>query len=200
MKLPVQRIDERIFDALGIVTRYPYGPVLGDVVVPTVSIPLGIGSESSLGFNDGETDSDSTFVRWATQGLVAGQFAHVQLLNPSGSGRVFYLDEVACWDPIGVSSFNVAIYSTALTLMAVPSLYNARLGASSGAVEVRGGNNVALLGTVIDRVNAAAANEQVLVAFDPPLRLDPGIGIVFANITAARAMDASIKGREYNAA
>lgn len=87
------------------------------------------------------------FVRGDISGPTAGQYSHVQLLNPGGSGITIVIRRIVVSGPTA-SQIAVRTYNTALaTLVSAGANYNAGAAAATGVV--RKEDNVAILGSPI---------------------------------------------------
>ena len=196
MKLDVQELDQRIFTALGIRGRSGFRPVLRDDVLITVNVPLGIGAEAPLGFNDGETDAGSGFVGYAVSGAVAGNRSHVQVKNPAGSGKVWYLDEVTVLGLGAARGVQLNAHDADIGIVALAGLYSRLQGGAASTTQLRTANNVGILGTLLE-YRAGAANIDITFPCNPPYRLDAGKGVLIGGDADNVSVNATFRGREY---
>lgn len=197
MELPVQQVDSRVYDALGIISRQGFRPRLQEGVSIVVSVPLNIGSQSVLGFNDAETDAGAAFIGWTSQAANAGAISAVQLLNPAGSGEVVYVDELSVSVTNAADNVHVGFVNAALvTLVGTPVLkYSAFPGALSQ--EIRRDTPGAAPGTAFKLARAAVILTDYGVVFNPPLRLDAGTGVGAWTESINRGLTVNVSGRKY---
>lgn len=200
-ELQVQQLDARLFDALGILSRQGFRPMLQEGVSIVVSVPLNIGSANALGFNDAETDAQAAFAGWLTSPADAVNLSAAQLLNPTGSGDVVYVDEVAYMVGNAADNVQLAFFNTALaTLVGTPILKYAG-AAGTVTTQLRRSNPAAALSASSFRLaRAAVVNTEYPILFNPPLRLDAGFGVAIWTETVNRALTLSVSGRKYAAA
>jgi len=195
--LQIQQIDQRVYDALGIISRQGFKPRLQEGVSIVVAVPLSIGSQNALGFNDSETDSDAALGGAIIQAAVAAQITHCQVMNAAGSGQNVYIDEAALVSPVATTGSS-GFYNTAL---ATPgTLVNLRAGGPTPAtVTIRSGTNAATLGDFVEQVSFLA-NEILRIRYDPAIKLTPGSGYVWRHNGVNQELRLTAKLRMYAAA
>lgn len=196
--LQIQQIDQRVYDALGIISRQGFKPRLQEGVSIVVSVPLSIGSQNALGFNDAETDADSAFAGFVQRLAVAGQVGHSQVMNEAASGLNVYVDEVQIMSPAAADNYSIGFYNTALTTAgaALSCLRNG--GPTPATVTIRHQTNAVGLGTYWEMVPVVLGS-YARMRFDPAPKLTPGTGLIVANNTVNVEHRSSWKLRIYAA-
>jgi hypothetical protein len=128
-----------------------------------------------------------------------GNYAHAQILNPSGSGKVITLTQIR-FSLSGAGAISGLRYDTALaTLYGSPP--SKRIGGAASAAECRSEANASTLGTglVMVAAYAPASQEAPPLVLTEPIVLDAGKGfLVRANVTATN-LAATFQGFEDNA-
>jgi len=111
-----------------------------------------------------------------------GQFSHVQLLNPDGSGRNLHVGQVGFYSSGAVAQgIALAQYSTPLTTLARKGA-SKRIGGGVSVAEVRTKTDVANL--FVGGPMAALAKGLTTLKFLEPIMIPPGFGIVLLNAAA----------------
>ncbi len=123
-----------------------------------------------------EVRAGRALLRGGTQAAAVGFFAHVQLLNPVGSGKQMLVRQAQVGPG---SNFTMSLnrYDTALATL-VGAGVNLLVGGAAGQGQVRTENNAAQLGTNIGAYNAGG-NANVYPAPDWYYELSPGQGMLF---------------------
>lgn len=137
-------------------------------------------------------NTDSSTSRMAaggtTRGAVAGQYSHVQLFNPVGSGNLVVLTYVS-FSLGGADQALFGLYNTVLTNISTNKGWRDGRLKGSPASLVAHDTNVALLGSTIFRSETATAADSVETPFE--VVLDEGQGFVVKVITVNVALTAS---------
>lgn len=108
-------------------------------------------------------------------GPVAGQYAHMQLLNPGGSGKQVIIRSVILSHD-GTSKVQIARYDTACATD-ISAGANMLIGGAAGVAHLRLETSAGLLGTVLFQLNALTS-DPVFPVPDWFCELSPGQGIV----------------------
>lgn len=137
-----------------------------------------VGSVEVIDGGKARTLAGNAFMVTANAAAVSGQYPHVQLLNPAGTGKNIYVEGLLA-SGVAAGFCNVAQYDTSLGTAPV-SPPSKKLGGASGVAQARGANNVAALGSVAGRLMAGiyAANGQFIYRFTEPVCLAPGVGML----------------------
>lgn len=150
-----------------------YDRALGEVVSEQKLTQL---SSSPIGY-DALTNNNFCHAGAATQGAVASEFSHIQILNPAGSGKILYVDNLMA--SVGAAShIDLLRYDTALTTaVAARSL---KIGGAAGIGQVRTQTFTTLVGTgdLIAQIRMAADAPFDIFKYQSPIIIAPGEGIV----------------------
>jgi len=192
----VQSFDARVYSALGITARSRYYPQLLPWVMPTVQIPLAGTSAVEGTFNDAITDALEAFLGVSNEAALLGNFSMVQLKNPLASGRVVYVDAVIVTCSSGPAY--TAIHRSDADLAGDDGAWlNKHLGQAAGVAHLRSGTAAALAGTELVRFsNGLASGSSYRFAFNPPMKLDQGVGILGVAAVQNAIVAAAFEGRE----
>lgn len=106
-------------------------------------------------------NNQNTFIGGAQCNQVAGQFSHVQLWNPNGSGINAIVKRVV-GNQDTTDYFYLHYYATALTTDLPNNLGNKYLGGAAPACEIRRQTNAATLGTAITHRRAPTATHEAV--------------------------------------
>lgn len=146
-------------------------------------------------FNASEqrTSEGTVFFRGSSQASGAGDNAHVQLVNPAGSGVTVDVKSI-------IASVNATVlmqltsYGTNLTTD-VGAGFNMDVGGAAGAAHVRKQVNVGILGTVLGELHVIAGSIFAW-EFSSAIRLGEGEGIVIASNGNSDTVAANFGWRE----
>lgn len=178
-------------------------------IVPVVVLAgslTGSPSTSSASAN-ADVDAGNCYVGfWFLGPGGAGNITWGQLKNPSGSGKVVYLDSVVVKCPTAASVFSLRTFDTDGANLVMNGV-NKKLGAVGSAAQIRSNNNAVMPGGAVEIATAltppdpAAAGtganfEDVL---RQPIRLDAGKGIIVTVNAANNTGFGHFCFREYNA-
>lgn len=198
MDLQVQQIDERVYDALGIISRQGFRPRLQEGVSIVVSVPLNVSAGAALGFNDGEVDADRAFWRGISVGAVGAQFSHSQIYNVPSSGLITYVDRVLVSCPSAGDAFTFFYFDTVLTTLD-GTLFNKRRSGPNSTTQARKQNNATQLGTGVWGTISNGANVERDITFNPAVKLTAGQGFGIFNSIVNVGHVAFYEIREYAA-
>ena len=148
MDLAVQQIDARVYDALGIISRAGFRPRLQEGVSIVVSVPLNVSSAGALGFNDAETDALAAFAGSNVQTADVGNLRAAQIMNPTGSGEVVYVDVIEFATTNASEPVHMGFYNTPLT-STTPMILKYGGAAGTVATQLRTAAVAASLGTAL---------------------------------------------------
>jgi hypothetical protein len=135
-----------------------------------------------------EVRNGRAFANRVTQPAVAGEFSHIQLLNPVGSGKVALVRLIDIF-PGGTTPVYYGHYNTALTTDGGAGT-NLNNGAAAAACHMRNTTNAALLGTLFWRGDLLA-NVRNNPFGEWIAQLDAGEGIVVAAGTVNQVLTVS---------
>lgn len=200
MELKVQQIPESLYSALGITNRQGFAPRLQEGVSIVIAVPLNIGSANALGFNDGETDNLAGWSATLQLTADAANLRHVQVLNPTGSGEVVYIDRWSVRTVNADDMCSFAFYNTGLTSVSAGLPLPKYAGSSATfATQIRSQSAAAALSASIFRVVFGLVARDEWTEFNPPVRLDAGSGMIVFGNTVNRGLSVNIEGRKYAA-
>ena len=198
MDLAVQQIDARVYDALGIISRAGFRPRLQEGVSIVVSVPLNVSSAGALGFNDAETDALAAFAGSNVQTADVGNLRAAQIMNPTGSGEVVYVDVIEFATTNASEPVHMGFYNTPLT-STTPMILKYGGAAGTVATQLRTAAVAASLGTAL-RIVLHPLTETRTVLFNPAIRLDAGNGFAIWTQSINRGLTVNVEGRKYAAA
>jgi hypothetical protein len=126
-------------------------------------------------------------------GIVAGQYPHVQLMNPTGSGKNIFISSVSFYSTLA-GPIASGFYSTPLTTLWGGGLTKLN-GGTSGVAQRRVKNDVTLLvaSNNVTDLTALAANTTYQFKLAEPLCITPGNGFVVLSQTIASDLVASFE-------
>ena len=113
---------------------------------------------------------------YAYTAALAANYSYLQLWNPVGSGRNAFTKKLSCMSTTG--GFYARFYNTAMATL-IGNAVNKKNGGAVSSCEIRGTQNAAALGTTIDYFTDAP-NKNVYQAFDQPIELTPGTGLILS--------------------
>lgn len=130
------------------------------------------------------------FAAPCSQGGVAGENPHAQLMNPAGSGRQLLLYATHLISST-VTNATFAFYNTALSTLQTAGI-NLLAGGAAGQGQARRQTNIGVLGTQFTTVFLAVDTQTY---FEPlwVCELDPGEGVVVAGVTVASDLTAMFR-------
>lgn len=142
------------------------------------------------------TMANQSFAGWVTQNAVAGEFAHLQLFNPVGRTQNIAISKLHLFT-VATCNIQLRWFATPLTtLWSSPN--NKRFGGANSTAELRQQSNVAVLGNGANINTAMLANTPVQIDFKEPVVLEPGMGLVAANVTANAFLSLSVDFYEFS--
>jgi hypothetical protein len=159
----------------GITMRLIYGVDLD--FVPAVS--PGSGVVSIVDGGKARTLANAAFLSTVVIGGVAAEYSHLQLLNPTGSGKNVILEQL--WVATSVASMQVIMtaYSIALSTMTNAAV-SKKIGGAAGVAELRRQNGGTQLTSGLQKLIQAPLAASTLLAFPlrEPIVLAPGSGVI----------------------
>lgn len=147
-------------------------------------------------FADDISAAGQAFMRSLTIGASVGNYSHVQIHNPAGSGVVAYVDRLRIIAPGAVANLIINTHNAAITNDNGGG-FNKDLGAAESACNIRHQHNGAQLGTnTLLQVTAGANVHMPDMVFEPPLRLGEGEGVLAVWASQNIALTAGWEWRE----
>lgn len=145
-------------------------------------------------FGDDEVNGDEAFVAYGSITALAANFSQVQVWNPAASGKFGYVDKITP-QPGAAALFTIRQHNAALANAG--NVYNKRLFAAAGAILCRNVQAAAAVGT---QLMVVANQNGMQIELKPPIRLDPGTGVVVTTADVNIAVDIAMEFRERAAA
>ncbi len=147
-------------------------------------------------FDDPTTIADQAFLLPTECNALAANYSHVQCLNPTGSGKVVFVDgieyQLSTSDYVLLCSRGTAL----TTSYSTPK--NKNIGGAAGSAEGRTQTNGSGLGTsILSRAGVAYQNQSM--RFKAPLRLEAGEGVLLRPAAVNVLMWAYFEIREVTA-
>ncbi len=124
---------------------------------------------------------------------VAAQYAHVQLLNPVGSGVTLLVDRITVSSDADVDT-SLGYYNTQLANL-TGSWYAKKLVTAGQFGQIRWESNAATLGTILFPYRSGFSQNRDIV-LDDPLLLAEGIGLIVRNEDVNQYLRVAFQGRE----
>mgnify|MGYP000632636192 CR=1 FL=1 len=124
------------------------------------------------------TKDNKAFLSFIEQTAVAGQYSHIQLYNPTGSGKNAYVKKMLI-SPASSSGFILRQYDTALA-NAYDYLHPASksLGNSASVLEQRTETFVGVAGSTSYLAGTNVSSNHVLFDLTEPILVQPGKGLL----------------------
>lgn len=152
---------------------------------------LSLGGFSTVTMTDRwfqELRAGRAFSGSASQGAVAGEYSHVQLLNPAGSGVQAIVAQLRAKVAVA-STIELRLYDTGLTTDA-GAVANLLAGGAAGASHVRRQTNVAGLGSTLSLYYLAANTPTVLwPSWGPELAPGKGVLVLCATVNIEMTLE-----------
>lgn len=125
------------------------------------------------------TLANAAFFKKGSQQGVSGEYSHIQLLNPSGSGVRTIVENIIPSAHSGTGAFGLRRYDTALSTLDGAGV-NKNTGGPAGKTLVYDGTNVAILGinTPLQAYGIAPLTLPTGFRLSKPIVLYPGQGYV----------------------
>jgi hypothetical protein len=128
-------------------------------------------------------DADSTVIdrlSWGTETRagVAGENAHVQLFNPTVSGKVLHVDSVIVVAS-STSTCRITTHDSALTTLSTTAGFRDRRLTGAPIGQIRSVSNAGTLGSEVGQFGIDAVNATILIPIDA--FLDAGQGLMVVN-------------------
>jgi hypothetical protein len=150
------------------------------------------GSVEVIDGGKNRTNADLACMGYAYSGPVAGQYTHIQLFNPAGSGKNLYVGQIGFFSTGTVNNgITIGQYNTALPNL-VRQGARKRLGATASIAQVNSTNNAAQLLLAASPMAALAKNLPSL-KFIEPIEIQPGFGLIVINATTAEDLGATFE-------
>lgn len=141
------------------------------------------------------TDGDRAFASYQGQGALAGNYSHLQLFNPVGSGKTIYVEKVICKSTVAASTI-VGSYSTALSV-SLGTAPSKKIGSSTASVgQLRIQTNATQLITNTYGVVAVTASIDSPYDMSAPFALPPGNGLILVPTVVNQAVYGNIEWYE----
>lgn len=137
------------------------------------------------------------FVKSSGVGAVAGQYPHVQIYNPAGSGKNVILSKVTVFSAASIR-FSLMRYNTPLATLSGAG-YAKKASMPDAAAVVRMENNVARLGVPVANFAIGAPETAVEVPFAEPFIIEQGGGLVISDWAVNHEIYATFQWSEENA-
>lgn len=169
-----------------------YDRALGEV---TAEPKLTQSALNMVGY-DALTSNNFAFTGAAQVLSVTGEYPHIQLLNPVGSGRVVLIDSVR----FGSSVNGVIILGRYDTAIVTESQADgpSYIGGTANIAQLRAVSSATQLGAPPHPIyDSVLANETTLVEFKTPLRVDAGVGLIFMAGSTGSDLRVAFQWREY---
>jgi len=146
------------------------------------------------------SNSGAACIGYVNQVAVAATYPHVQLLNPTGSGKNIYVEQISIY--CGETMNGGASIQRCDYVYADLVVKGSRKRVSGGAVsvaELRRESNATQQGHGIAPYFAAIDKSLRLFKFSEPLQLEPGIGLDVANGTVGEGIGVTFEYFEESA-
>lgn len=168
--------------------------VINGATAQTVTVQIaggGVGSDRVIGevavIDGGRAVTIANRAFWTAMGLSAavGNYSHVQIWNPAGSGRALVVKKLGLGSAVaGTVSFGM--YGASLTTMSAGPAYSKLSGGANSIVERRSQAAAAVLTTAMHGAMTIQANKTELIQLEEPFYVLPGFGMMaYHNATNA---------------
>lgn len=151
-------------------------------------------------FKDPTTVAGEAFNNWLFPAAAGGSYTWCQVRNPSGSGKVVYVDGIDAFHGAGSAQyFQVGVHNTAMSTLN-GTLNNLDAAAPASTAQLRHENRAA--GATPDyplRYFVCPTGDIRPADFDPPIRLGEGEGAVVAIQATGVSYGVSFRIREVTA-
>lgn len=141
-------------------------------------------------------DAGEAFRGYQSPGASGGNYGHVQLMNPAGSGKIVYVDAIEVYVSTAMAGL-LTLYNTALTAGNAPE--NCKSGGAAPSSLMRYTLNAAVLGTIIGSTGVPVGGESRRNVLANPIRLDAGKGLCVVGGVVNTGMNATFEFREVTA-
>lgn len=138
------------------------------------------------------SNDDRAFIGGGSVGATASQYAHVQLVNPVGSGVTLLVDSIHTTSNGTMRVLLNGLDGVSGTFWGY--IYSKKRGSGALSGEIRVQNNVAILGDQMAPYYNLA-NQPTYINFDAPFILGEGEGIAAVNTIVNSGLFASFQGR-----
>ena len=145
---------------------------------------------------DAVTSNSFAYIFGGALSQTSGEYSHIQVLNPTGSGKVVFVDRCDI-ETQGDSVVRMAFHDTALTTD-LGAFLNKLRGGSAATAHLRIQRNASALGTSFQAFALLAQTTYPLV-LSPPIELAAGEGFIMQLTAANTAGFATFQIREYTA-
>ena len=125
------------------------------------------------------TDSGKSFYGFAGQGAVAAQYPMCEIFNPVASTKNVYVKKLLILSTTSTSPVEIRTHNAALATLYGTGT-NKNLSGAVSVAEMRAATSAAPPGTRIALLGSAVLKVTMQLAFEKPIKLPPGYGLLVA--------------------